>query len=174
MRGSKCHKPRDAGAGPGEPRRAPQALRRRDQAWRAHTSLRDADGTGREPHTSQPSKLHPAAQGGEAQAMIPGTSRRLGAVTVSGEGPFEAAAEIDASNTAKDRRHTEPIDTPKPTSGRCTAPRRDKIPLHQPEHRHKLPQPGKHRTLVQPHAQGQTPQSTRSMTLRTSFFLFFL
>jgi len=55
------------------------------------------------------------------------------------------------------QRHTELIDTPKPTTGHGTALQRDKIQLHQPEHRHKLPQPGKHhRTLIQPHPWRQT------------------
>ena len=44
---------------------------------------------------------------------------------------------------------------PKPTTGHCAALRRWD-PLHQPEHRHKLPQPGKHhRTLIQTHPQGR-------------------
>ena len=59
------------------------------------------------------------------------------------------------SHTAKSRRtaqrHTEPIDSPKPTTGHCAALQRDEIRLHQLEHSHKLPQPGKHhRTLIQP------------------------
>ena len=73
--------------------------------------------------------------------------------------------------------HTEPVDTPKPTNRHCTALQRDEILLHQPEHRHKLRQPGKrHRELTQPHPQGQTPQP-RTMTLKTLkiffSFLFF-
>ena len=56
----------------------------------------------------------------------------------------------------------EPKDNPKPTAGHGTAFQRDKIQLHQPEQRHKLLQPGKyHRTLIQPHPQGQTPQPRR-------------
>ena len=63
--------------------------------------------------------------------------------------------------------------SPKPTKVRCTALQRDEIQLHQPEeHRHKLPQPGKHhRTLIQPHQWGQTPQPRRTTILRTFFFL---
>ena len=62
--------------------------------------------------------------------------------------------------------------SPKPTKVRCTALQRDEIQLHQPEeHRHKLPQPGKHhRTLIQPHQWGQTPQPRRTTILRTFFF----
>ena len=49
-------------------------------------------------------------------------------------------------NTAKAKmtaqRHNEPIDTPKPTTGYCTALQGEEIQLHQPEHRHKLRQPG--------------------------------
>ena len=64
----------------------------------------------------------------------------------------------------------EPMDTLKPTTGHCTALQRDEIQLHQPEHRHKLPQPGKHhRTLIQPHPWGQTPQH-RTMILRPFSF----
>ena len=84
---------------------------------------------------------------------------------------FEVTEEIDMSNIAKARRtaqrHTKPTDTPRPTTGHATALQTDEIQLHQPEHRHKLPQPGKHhRTPSQPHPQGQTPQP-RTMTLRT-------
>ena len=78
--------------------------------------------------------------------MIPGTSRELAALQLRWESHFEAAVEIGAPNTAKARmtaeRHTEPIDTPKATIGLCTAFQRDEIQLHQPEHRHKLRQPG--------------------------------
>ena len=61
---------------------------------------------------------------------------------------------------------------PKPTNVHCTALQRDEVQLHQPEeHRHKLPQPGKHhRTLIQPHLWGQTPQTRRTTILRTLFF----
>ena len=63
--------------------------------------------------------------------------------------------------------------TPKYTTGHCTALQRDKIQLHQAEHRHKLPQPGKpHGTLTQQHPRGQTPQP-RTITLRTILFSFF-
>ena len=83
------------------------------------------------------------------------------------------------SNTAKARRtaqrHTEPIDTPKLTIEHCTALQRDEIQLHQPEHRHKLSQPGKHhRTLIQSHPWGQTAQPRQMTNLRTFFFLLFL
>ena len=78
------------------------------------------------------------------------------------------------SNTAKSRmtaqRHTKTIDTPKPSTGHCAALERDKIQLHQPEPWHKLLQPGKHhRTLIQPHPQGQTPQPRRTRTLKPFF-----
>ena len=71
------------------------------------------------------------------------------------------AVEIEVSNAAKARRiaqrHTELIDTPKPITGHCAALQREEIQLHQPELRHKLPQPGKHhRTVTQPHPRGQT------------------
>lgn len=54
------------------------------------------------------------------------------------------------SNTAKENQkdctsHTEPMGTPKPTTGHCTpAFLRDEIQFHQPENRYKLPQQGKH------------------------------
>lgn len=52
----------------------------------------------------------------ETPVMIPGTSRGLAAVMIYQEGHFEAATEIDVSNTAKARRtaqrHPEPIDSP--------------------------------------------------------------
>ena len=78
-----------------------------------------------------------------------------------------AKAKVTAPN------NTEPIDTPKPTNGHCTALQREEIQLGQPEHRHKLPQPGKdHRTLTQPCPQGQTPQP-RAKSSRTLIVFFF-
>jgi len=66
----------------------------------------------------------------------------------------------------------EPKDNPKPTTGHGTAFQRDKIQLHQPEHRHKSPQPeNHHRTLIKPYPQKQTPQLRRNMTFRTFFFV---
>ena len=113
--------------------------------------------------------------------MIPETSRGLVALQLCWESHFGAAVETDMPNNVKARTtaqiHTEPVDTPKPTNRHCTALQRDEILLHQPEHRHKLRQPGKrHRELTQPHPQGQTPQP-RTMTLKTLkiffSFLFF-
>ena len=53
------------------------------------------------------------------------------------------AVEVDFSNTAKARmtaqRHTDPIDTPKLTTGHCTSLQRDAIQPHQPEHSQALP-----------------------------------
>ena len=70
--------------------------------------------------------------------------------------------------------HSEPTDTTKPTTEHCTAIQREEIQVCQPEHRHKLPQPGKgHRTLTQPRPQGHTLQP-RATALRTFFTLFFL
>ena len=111
----------------------------------------------------------------EALAYIQWTSKGLAAVKIRWEGHFDTAAEIDVFNTAKVRRtaqrHTEPIDTPKPTTGHCPALQRDEIQFSHPEHRHKLPQPGKlHRKLIQTHPQGQTPQPRRTTTLRSFFF----
>ena len=82
------------------------------------------------------------AQGGEARARIPGTSRGLAAMKTEGEGHFEVAAEIAVFNIAKARQHTEPMDIQKLTTGHCTALQRDEIQLYRPEHRHELPQPG--------------------------------
>ena len=84
------------------------------------------------------------------------------------------AVEIDVSDTAKARRtaqrHTETIDTPIATTGHCIALQRDEIQFHQPGYRNKLSQPGKyHRTRIQPHPWGQTPQPRRTMTLKTFF-----
>ena len=106
--------------------------------------------------------------------MIPGTSTGLAAVKICWERYFEVAAEIDMSNTTKARkiiqRQSEPIDTSKPTPGHYTALQGDEIQFHQPEYRNKLSQPGKyHRTLIQPHPWGQTPQPRRTMTLKTFF-----
>ena len=114
-------------------------------------------------------------RGTEALVMIPGTRRGPAALQLRWKGHFEAAAaEIDAPNTAETRtaqRHTESIHTPKNTTGHCPTLQRDKIQLHQPEHRHKLPQPGKHHsTLIQHHPWEQTPQH-RTMILRPFFFL---
>ena len=62
-------------------------------------------------------------------------------------------------------------DTSKPTTGHCVALQREEIQFDQPEHRHKLPQPGKHhRTLTQPHPQEKTQQPRRTTILRTFFF----
>ena len=82
------------------------------------------------------------------------------------------------SNTFKARRtaqrHAEPIDSPTPTTGLSPALHRGEIQLHQLQHGHKLPQPGKHhRTQKTSHKPvspwGQTPQA-RTM----SFNFFFL
>ena len=83
---------------------------------------------------------------------------------------------VTSLQTAKDRRtvqrHTEPINTPKPTTGHHTALQRDKIQLHWPEHRHTFPQPGKpHRMLTRPRPWGQPPQPRLTTTLKTLFFL---
>lgn len=43
-------------------------------------------------------------------------------------------------------KYTEPIETTKPTTGHYAALQRDEIQLHQPEHRHKLSNQGKHIT----------------------------
>ena len=108
-------------------------------------------------------------------AMIPETSRGLATVEICWEGHFEAAVEIDVSNTARARRtaqtHTGAIET----TGHCTALQRDEIQLHQPEHRHKLPQPGKHhRTLPDP-IHGADSTTKKKYDLENLFFLnFFL
>ena len=117
-----------------------------------------------------------AAQGGtEVPEKISRTSRGLVAVKICWEGHFDNAVKIDVSNIAKAKRtvkrQVEPRDISKPTTGLCTALERDKIQLHQPEQRHKLPQPGKyHRTLIQPHPQGQTPQPKECQALPNSFY----
>ena len=70
--------------------------------------------------------------------------------------------------------YTEPIETTKPTTGHCAALQRDEIQLHQPDHMHKLSEPGKHnRRLIHPHPQGQTPHPRKTMNLRTVYFLLF-
>ena len=101
------HKPRDAEEGPQKPRQAPQAPRHREEGQ--PTQVSTTQRAGRDPHTPALGKRQPARQGGEARARIPGTSRELAAVKIGGEGHFEAAAEIDVFNTAKARRHFEPI-----------------------------------------------------------------
>jgi len=78
--------------------------------------------------------------------------------------------EIDVSNTARARRtaqtHTGAIET----TGHCTALQRDEIQLHQPEHRHKLPQPGKHhRTLPDP-IHGADSTTKKKYDLENLFF----
>ena len=92
----------------------------------------------------------------------PRASRVLAAVKTCRESHFQAAAEIDMSNTAKarrtPRRHAEPIDTPKPITVHCTALRRqgpapsDRIQAQGP------PTRKHHRALTQPHPQGQALQ----------------
>ena len=137
--------------------------------------------TQKDPHKHLPSKFRPAAQGGTREQK-----RRQWSQGQVGDWQHCSYAEsatvkpleTDRPNTAKAgttaQRRTETLDTPKPTTGHCIALQRDEIQLHQPEHRHKLPQPGKHhRTLTEPHPQGQTPQP-RTTTLRTFFkFLIF-
>lgn len=82
------------------------------------------------------------------------------------------------SNTFKARRtaqrHAEPIDSPTPTTGLSPALHRGEIQLHQLQHGHKLPQPGKHhRTQKTSHKPvspwGQTPQAR---TMSFNFFFF--
>ena len=64
---------------------------------------------------------------------------------------------------------TEPIDTPKPT-GHGATHQRDEIQFHQPEHRHKSPQPGNlYMALVQPHSWA-TDSTTKNNDLETFFF----
>ena len=116
-----------------------------------------------------------AGQGNRSIAMIPETNWGLGTVEICWEGHFEAAVEIDVSNTARARRtaqtHTGPIET----TGHCTALQRDEIQLRQPEHRHKLPQPGKHhRTLTRPHPQGRLHNQEEVRPWEPFFFSFFL
>jgi len=62
---------------------------------------------------------------------------------------------------------------PKPTTGHCAALQRWD-PLHQPEHRHKLPQPGKHhRTLIQTCPQGRLHNQEELRSRELPFFLLF-
>ena len=69
----------------------------------------------------------------EALAKIPGTGRGLVALKICWEGHFDMAAEIDMSKNAKARRtaqrHTEPIDTPKCTTGHSIAFQRGNLAL---------------------------------------------
>ena len=92
--------------------------------------------TQKDTHKHLPSKFRPAAQGRTEEQKhrqwFPRTSRVLVALQFCWESHFEAAAEIDVPNTLKARtttqRHTEPIDTPKPTyywTLHCTSERRD-------------------------------------------------
>ena len=122
--------------------------------------------TQKDPHKHLSSKFLPAAQGGTGEQMHRQWSQGQVGDWLHcsyAESHFETAAEIDAPNTAKARttaqKHTEPKDTPKPTTGHRTALQREEIQLHQPEHRHKLRQPGKSlRTLTQPYPLRQTWQ----------------
>ena len=51
--------------------------------------------------------------------------------------------------------HAKPTDIPKLTTVHFIALQREQIQLNQPEHRHKLPQPGNlHKPLAQSHPQG--------------------
>ena len=65
--------------------------------------------------------------------------------------------------------HTEPIDTPKHTTGHGTAFQRDEIQPHPSEHRHKSPQTGKlHKALAQPTHGRQTPQLRATVTFQSA------
>ena len=63
-----------------------------------------------------------------------------------------------------------PQTPPKPTTGHCAALQREEIQFGQPEHRYKLPQPGKHhRTLTQPHP-GADSTTKKNYNLENCFF----
>ena len=108
--------------------------------------------------------------------MIPGTSRGLTALQLCWKSHFEAAMEIDLSNTGKARRtaqsHTEPIDIPKPTTGLYTAfQRQDPTPSTRTQAQ-ALP------TRKTSQDSNQTPSigadsTTKNYDLENHFFNFF-
>ena len=69
---------------------------------------------------------------------------------------------------------TEPIDTPKPTPGHCTALQRGEIQFHPPEHRHKLHQPGKTSQDTNPTPSTGADSTTKSYDLENPFFSCFI
>ena len=108
-----------------------------------------------------------AGQGNRSIAMSPGTSQGLAAVETCWEGHFGAAVEIEVSNTAGARRTAQTHTGPTETAAHC----KEEIQLHQPEHRHKLPQPGKHhKEPTRPHPRSRL----HSQEVRPSepFFFF--
>ena len=108
-----------------------------------------------------------------AAQRIPGTSLVSCCLQSRTESDtFEATQQQQQQHATKARstaqRHTEPIDTPKPTRGHCTALQREKIQLHQPKHRHKPLQPGKHhKTLTNPIHRADS--TTKSYNLENPF-----
>ena len=62
--------------------------------------------------------------------------------------------------------HTKPTDISKLITGHLSALQREEIQLYPPEHRHKLPSPGKlDKPLVQPHPQRGTSTTKRNHKL---------
>lgn len=91
-------------------------------------------------------------------------------VKICSEGHFVAAAETDMSNTAKTRRSAQRL---KPWSisklDTVVSFQKMRCTLHQQNTGTSCLKPGKyHRTVIQPHAQGQTLQ--RTMTSKFSSF----
>ena len=132
-------------------------------------------------HKYLPSKFRPAAQGrtGEqkhrrwSQGQVGGWWHCSYAERATLKQLWKQTCLTPRKLRKSAQRHTEPIDTPKPTTGHCTALKREEIQLHQPEHKQKLLESGKHdKTTTQPHPQGQTPQP-RTTTLRIYLKLFF-
>ena len=157
------------------------ALAPRSRGWAqglraAHTRGCDAEGSAQAPTY----KFLPAAQGGtrkDALAVIPRASRVLAALWICWEGHSEAEVDIDAPNTPKARtpakRHTKPMDTPKPTTGRCTALQRDEIQLHQPEQA-QAPPTKKTSQDTNPTPSTGADSTARATTLRTFVKIFFI
>ena len=134
----------------------------------AHTSRHDTEGSTQEPTWQVSASSAGQDRGTEAPATIPGTSRGLAALQLCRESHFEAAAEIDvptvkAGTTAQS--HAEPIDTPKPTTGHCTAFQREEIhSINQNTGTSSANQENITGLYPTAHSQGQTPQ-LRTTTL---------
>ena len=176
-----AHKPHNTECVPGKPRQvrtSPTTQRVSPGPRAAHTRGHDTEGSAQAPTY----KFLPAAQGGtrkEALAMIPRASRVLAALRIRWEGHSEAEVDIDAPNTPKARttaeRHTKPMDTPKSTTGRCTALQRDEIQLHQPEQT-QAPPTRKTSQDTKPTPSTGVDSTAKATTLRTfvKFFSFSL
>ena len=132
----------------------------------------------KDPHRHLPSKFQPAARGRTGDRSLGNDPRDKGAWRHCGYAEMVTLKQLWKSKRLTLRKLEWPpkgILNPQTLQNlllATTALQRDKVQLHQPEHRRKLPQPGKHHpTLTQP---GKGADSTTRITILRTFLNFFL